>query len=114
MKKIFSVIIFAAVLIFLGGENFAEARDVYVGTSNTTGRDCYIITDSIKIYDRSSRHFYVQIKMVKSSYDVDYLSYDFRNNFFRNDQGFSGTADYHATPIEWQIWKYVIQTYWGP
>ena len=83
-----------------------EARDVYVGTSDTTGRDCYLVMDSIRY--GANRSFSCTLKMVRpSTGDVQFLYYDFWvGNYgyfhFQNSQGFSGIAD-RQCPIEFRM-----------
>ncbi len=71
MKKIFSVIILAAIIFFCSQNNFANAQDVYAG--NTGGLDFYVDTNTItptgdydEMRDGSRLYaaFYVDVKKV--------------------------------------------------
>jgi len=109
--------ILVALLIF-GGifsvGNFANAQDVYVGTSNTTGRDCYLMTETIYSYWKGTHAHCIDatLKMVRrSDGNVQYLDYTFIDAppiHFRNSQGFEGTADQYKTPIEWNMFWAII------
>ncbi len=107
MKKFFATIFLA--MIFLISGQIAHAQDVYVGTSNTTGRDCYLMTETIHWVNYGECN--VTLKMVKpSDRNVQLLYYVFkpmkRFTKFSNSQGYSGrlTGDY---PIESAMWKYI-------
>ena len=107
MKKFFAAILFA-VMIFIGNSS-ANAQDVYVGTSNTTGWDCYLMTETM--HEINVNRFEVTLKMVTRSRSIKYLDYTFwRDNggaswWFSNSQGYSGKVDSNETPIEWNIWR---------
>ena len=113
MKKIFSVMLLAVVLMFVGN-NQANAQDVYVGTSNTTGRDCYLMTETIKSYRKSAHgmNYDATLKMVRrSDGNVQYLYYTFYEApkpYFWNSQGFEGRADQYETPIEWNMFWAIL------
>ena len=112
MKKILSVMLLAMTLLFVGGQNnFASAKDVYVGTSNTTGRDCYLMTETISTYRKSLHGINIKatLKMVRrSDGNIQYLYYDFHDAgspaYFENSQGFEGHIDQYKTPIEWNMY----------
>ncbi|MBR1397446.1 MAG: hypothetical protein IJ563_07935 [Selenomonadaceae bacterium] len=94
----------------------AYAQDVYVGTSNTTGRDCYLMTETIKSYRKSAHgmNYDATLKMVRrSDGNVQYLYYTFYeapHPYFWNSQGYEGVADQYKTPIEWNMF-WAIQDY---
>ena len=106
LKKFFAGI-FLATVIFFGGQNhFAEAQDVYVGTSNATGWDCYIMTETM--HDINSNSFEVTLKMVTQSKNVKYLQYTFWRDSYDSDWYFINSQEYSGkvsseTPIEWNI-----------
>ena len=107
LKKILAVAVIGIALNF-GGT--AEAYDNYVGTSNATGWECYVMTETV---ERSNDTTFVTLKMVDRYNDnlqythyLDYrFWYDSRNDVMRfsNDQGFSGIANKYETPIEWEM-----------
>ena len=107
-KKFFAVTLLAIAIIFVSN-NQASAKDVYVGTSNTTGRDCYLMTETIYSYWKGTHAHCIDatLKMVRrSDGNVQYLDYTFIDAppiHFRNSQGFEGTADQYKTPIEWNM-----------
>ena len=109
MKKILSVIILA--LIFLCGQNnFANAQDVYVGTSNTTGRDCYVVTESI--FWEVPAFCTATLKMINpSNGNVQLLNYEFimMKHWveFKNSQGFNGRVN-DSVPIEKAMWDFIF------
>ena len=117
IKKIFLMMFFAAIIIFTGNNQVA-AQDVYVGTSNTTGRDCYIMTETINSYMKGRRGITtdVTLKMVRrSDNNVQYLYYQFyedgnSNPHFKNSQGYEGVIYENSTPIEWKMYE-VIRKY---
>ena len=89
-----------------------EAKDVYVGTSNTTGRDCYLITETIGFFEGDAN---CTIKMVRrSDGNIKYLEYqfwkdkkDFTTIRFSTSQGFSGVVNKYSTPIEYNVYDYI-------
>lgn len=109
MRKFFAgvVLVLTVFAVQFAVVSEVEARDVYVGTSDTTGRDCYLVMDSID-YGSDNRSFSCTLKMVRpSTGDTQFLYYDFWIAgdgwfHFRNSQGFSGRADSRC-PIEQQI-----------
>lgn len=108
-KKIFSVMLLAAIIFFCG-QNKAAAYDVYVGTSNTTGRDCYILTESI--YWENYYECSATLKMVNpSTGNVKFLNYEFMVMQhwidFKNSQGYSGTVN-SSVPIENAMWNFIL------
>ena len=70
-KKILAVAILGMALTF-GGK--AEAYDHFVGTSEATGWDCYVMTETV---ERANDITYVTLKMVKGNGRVSYLDYRF-------------------------------------
>jgi hypothetical protein len=113
LKKILATAILAGALTFNAAPNTAEAYDHFVGTSNATGWECYVITETIK---RSNDTTYATLKMVKPNGNVSYLGYRFWYDSqrdvmrFANDEGFSGIANKYETPIEWEMVQ-VIRKY---
>ena len=117
MRKLVVMAVFAFTVVatqFLAVPN-AAAEDVYLGTSDTTGRQCFLVRDSIDP-DRQNMTFTCTIKMVKPhTDDVQFLSYEFwfvRNDgwYFESSQGYSNKVSEH-TPIEDRILRiaeYVI------
>jgi len=105
-RKIFSTLVLSA-MIFIGSQT--QAQDVYVGTSNATGWDCYLMTETMR--DINANRFEATLKMVTRSKSVKYLDYTFwRDNggsswWFSNSSGYSGRVDANETPIEWNIWR---------
>ena len=110
--------VFAVALIF--GLIFtqlptAQAMDYYVGTSDATGMDCYILTQTIsriRSYSDGAR-FAATLKMVGRS--VQYLDYELdigsSGYYFYNSQGYSGPATRYGTPIEWNMCNYIARNY---
>ncbi|MBR1421517.1 MAG: hypothetical protein IJ575_10765 [Selenomonadaceae bacterium] len=108
LKKFLAMLVLGFAMLFNGN---AEARDVYVGTSNVTGRDCYVMTETIVNRTGARRNIDVTLKMVRQSDgNVQYLDYTFIEQgsvYFRNSQGFSGTIDRYETPIEWEMYQVI-------
>ena len=90
-----------------------EAAEIYVGTSPSTGWDCYVLTESIgrTNYDVT----FVTLKMYTGQ-TAKYLDYQFWYDSqydvmrFSNDDGYSGIANRYETPIEWEMLQ-VIRNY---
>ena len=61
MKKFLSVMVLAVAIIF-AGNNFANAQDIYAGS--TGGLDFYVDTNSINL--QGSGSFYVNVKKINS------------------------------------------------
>ena len=114
LKKFFAVMLLAAAIIFVGN-NSANAQDVYVGTSNTTGRDCYLMTETINSYMAGRRGLNTEatLKMVRrSDGNVQYLYYKFYELgtvHFTNSQGYEGFIDEYKTPIEWRMYFEIVK-----
>ncbi len=117
MKKfiILSIFVFTVVATQFLIIPTAAAEDVYLGTSDTTGRQCFLVRDSIES-DRQNMTFTCTIKMIKpDTDDVQFLSYQFwfvQNDgwYFESSQGYSNKVSEH-TPIEDKILRiaeYVI------
>lgn len=94
----------------------AQASDYYVGTSNATGMDCYLMTQTItKLWTtETGKGFSVTLKMVGRS--VQYLDYELKiryngSYYFENSQGYSGAATRYGTPIEWNMCNYIARNY---
>lgn len=110
MKKFFTVAVLGAALIFGGN---AEAYDKFIGTSEATGWDCYVLTETIERVNDSTN---VTLKMVKPNNEVSYLDYSFWYDSsgdvmrFSNEQGYSGIVNRYETPIEWEMLQ-VIRNY---
>ena len=49
MKKFLLAAIFGLTIVFATAQ--AQAAEIFVGTSNAMGRDCYVLTDSISHKD---------------------------------------------------------------
>ena len=109
MRKliVMAVFVFTVVAAQFLAVPSAAAEDVYLGTSDTTGRQCFLVRDSIDP-DRQNMTFTCTIKMVKpNTDDVQFLSYEFwfvRNDgwYFESSQGYSNKVSEH-TPIEDRI-----------
>lgn len=112
LKKFLAAAALSGILIFNTAPNTAEAYDHYVGTSNATGWECYVMTETI---GRSNDTTFVTLKMVKQNGKVSYLDYRFwydsRSDVMRfsNDEGFSGIANKYETPIEWEMLQVIRQ-----
>lgn len=86
-----------------------QNKEIFVGNSDITGRDCYLLTDSI-VHNKGDKSYNCKIKMVKSKDDVQYLEYRFFGVDiiqFRTSEGFSGIVSKTETPIEYNTIKYV-------
>ena len=120
MKKILSVMMLAAMLIFVSGQEKVLAKDVWVGTSPTTGWQCYIMTETIRDVSDNQYRSTVQatLKMVTQSQNVKYLDYTFKEGvsthywYFETSQGFEGMIDQYKTPIEYNAFV-VVRRYLG-
>jgi len=112
LKKFLAAAALSGMLIFNTAPNTAEAYDHYVGTSNATGWECYVMTETV---GRSNDTTFVTLKMVKPNGKVSYLDYRFwydsRSDVMRfsNDEGFSGIANKYETPIEWEMLQVIRQ-----
>ncbi|MBQ4403102.1 MAG: hypothetical protein II857_01705 [Selenomonadaceae bacterium] len=112
MRKIFVAVIVG--LIICAGVK-AEAADVYVGKSGTTGYECYVMTDTIDKYNEARMLILsATLKMVDSYGDNHYLDYKFfaldggnYNVQFTNSDGFSGLVTPEDTPIEWAMYTFI-------
>ena len=81
-KKILSVMILLAVVFICGQNNFAQAKDVYMG-NDENGNKVYLMTESIdkkqtsysKIWKMWSYECYVQFKSVHPEYGPLFFGY---------------------------------------
>ncbi|MBR1807314.1 MAG: hypothetical protein IJ774_13130 [Selenomonadaceae bacterium] len=92
----------------------AQAADYYVGTSDATGMECYLMTDTIvKLWTtETGKGFSARLKMVGKT--VQYLDYELVIRYngtrrFKNSAGYSGEATPDDTPIEWNMCQYVAK-----
>ena len=120
MKKILSVMLLTVTLIFVSGQEKVSAQDVWVGTSNATGWNCYVMTETIRkttyiTHARERDKIYFTLKMVTPSQNVKYLDYTLSEGFtrqvwyFSNSQGFEGTIDQYKTPIEYNAFRAICK-----
>lgn len=113
LKKIILLMILALSVISFPTQ--AKAEEVYIGTSPATGRDCYIITQSIRWQNR--RVVNLSLATYLQGKDPVYISYTFREYAqgrgveFSNRHGFSGWIDKYETPIEYNTWVCVYNNY---
>lgn len=95
----------------------AEAADVYVGTSDTTGRDCYLMTETVrKVRSFSDGGWYfARLKMVRSDSNVRYLDYELEIStsgmVFINSEGYAGQVTEYGTPIEYNMCQYIWRNF---
>ena len=113
MQKLFSILLLALTLIFLGGQfNQAEARDYYVGTWRS-GYDAYLMTETITT---GRSEFKCTVKAVKGR-DIMYIDYHFwigRGWIFSNSDGITSSVDTavkQGSSIEANIVKYYNNNY---
>ena len=91
MKKIFSVMILAAALILICGQEKVFAYDVYCGTYRD-GNKAYLMTETISGINED---FNCKVKAVKNGNVTVYINYHFHilpgpYVVFENSQGFNG------------------------
>jgi hypothetical protein len=109
MKKFFAVAVLGVALMFGGN---AEAYDKFVGTSESTGWECYVMTETV---ERIKDTTHVTLKMVTPNGNVNYLEYSFWYDSnsdvmrFSNEQGYSGIVNRYETPIEWEMLQVIRQ-----
>ena len=105
VKKIFSVIILAAVLIFVSGQSQAEAAEVYVG-NYSDGSAVYLLTNTVVIKNYRPYTFNCRVRA-----GYDYLDYYFfpRNGspYYRNSEGYEGFVNQYS-PVADSIYSYVV------
>ena len=94
-KKILSVMLLAAVLIFVGGQEKVSAYDVYCGTFRD-GNKAYLMTETIRYGETNYDGWLTcRVKAVKNNSVTAYIDYSFDISEggtvgFSNSQGFSG------------------------
>ena len=110
MKKFLLAAIFTLTIVFVSAQ--AQAAEIFVGNSDATGWDCYVLTDSIRHKDEHRMFItYATLKMVDRDGSAHYLNYtffdldgDFDGVEFTNEQGFRGMVTPQDTPIEWSMY----------
>lgn len=115
MKKICSVMILAAILIF--SRNFAQAQDVYVGTYPATNLNAYLMTETVKITNRNpfgpmftctvraGRNYYINY-----NFTIEDTTARNRRTRWQNSDGYSGYLD-NNSPIETAVHRYVMNNF---
>jgi len=107
LKKFFSVILLATVLIFVG--NNAEAREVYVG-SYSDGTSVYLITESVRYRAVGGGAWDCRVRAGR-----DYLNYQFwvedTGWQYRNSEGYHGYAYNGSSPVAAAILNYIRNNY---
>ena len=107
MKKVFSLMILAAVLILVGN-NQAEAGEVYVG-NYSDGTRVYLLTDTVqkKSWLRSSG-YECTVRAGR-----DYLNYTFWKDYrvsywdYENSEGYKGQVYDGSSPVAAAILNYL-------
>ena len=111
LKKVLSVMLLAAVLIIVGGQNNqAEASEVYVG-SYSDGTAVYLLTESIDYPRNTSWLFTCTVRAGR-----DYLDYGFEpagggRVTYRNSEGYTGYIDDGSSPVARAIYIYWRNNY---
>ena len=113
MLKNFFLAAIVGLIIFVGG--LAEAEEVYVGNSFSTGHDCYVLTDTIYRTDEHRMAIYsVTVKTVSNYGREDFIDYKFfaldggdEDVQFTNSDGDKGIATEYDTPLEWAIYMLI-------
>ena len=106
VKKFSLMLVLLTALIIVGGNNPAEAREVYVG-SYSDGTAVYLLTDSIRSNGRQG----VQDYTCKVRAGRDYLFYDYwygNNGWeYSNNEGYSGKVYDGSSPVAAAILDYI-------
>ena len=116
MKKILSVTLLAAILIFVSNNATTAQGLNFV----PFGWNCYVMTETIRkttyiTHARERDKIYFTLKMVTPSQNVKYLDYTLSEGFtsqvwyFSNSQGFEGTIDQYKTPIEYNAFRAICK-----
>ena len=106
LKKMLSVMLLAAVLIFIGNSQ-VEAREVYVG-SYSDGSSVYLLTETVQ--RRAWAHsggFTCRVRAGR-----DYLDYTFWGSSrygyqYENSEGYEGYVNNGTSPVADAIFNYV-------
>ncbi|MBR1859047.1 MAG: hypothetical protein IJ797_06095 [Selenomonadaceae bacterium] len=106
VKKFSFVLVLLTALIIIGGNNQAEAREVYVG-SYSDGTAVYLLTDSIRSNGRQG----VQDYTCRVRAGRDYLFYHFYYGndgwVYNNNEGYSGRVYDGSSPVAAAILNYI-------
>ena len=92
-----------------------EAAEIFIGNSPATGRDCYVLTDTIY---RTNEHRMVIISATLKTFDsfdneqlIDYKFFALDGGDedvqFTNSEGDRGIATEYDTPIEWAMYMLI-------
>ena len=113
VKKFSFVLVFLTALIIVGGNNPAEAKEVYIG-SYSDGTAVYLMTETIKERNYSdSVHYWCKVRA-----GHDYLNYEFMwvkglrgvgggYWYYSNSEGYSGEVYDGNSPIAAAILNYI-------
>ena len=106
IKKFSLMLVLMTALIIIGGNNPAEAKEVYVG-SYSDGTAVYLLTDSIKSNGRQG----VQDYTCRVRAGRDYLFYHFcYTNYgweYDNSEGYRGYVYDGSSPVAAAILNYI-------
>lgn len=88
------------------------AEDIYVGTSPATGRNCFIITETIgRSYDGRMFLGKATLKTVNTQGDIRYIDYEFfaldGDVRCTNSENYDGPVTEQGTPIEWAMYEFI-------
>ncbi len=106
MKKILSVTLLAAILIFVAGSQ-AEAREVYVG-NYSDGSSVYLLTETVKrqVWAHAGG-FTCTVRAGRDYLDYTFWGDDRRGYQYENSEGYKGWLYNGSSPVADAIFTYV-------
>ena len=115
MKKFLAVVAVALAVVVgqIAFPSAAEAYDYYVGTFNVSRAEGYVMTETIRRTSETSCE--ARLKAVFPSGQVQYIYYYFTSDdhgiYFSNSDGNRGRVEYYRTPVEYNMYHYIMSNY---
>lgn len=109
MKKFLSIMLLAVTLIFVSGQNQAEARELYVG-KYSDGTSVYVLTETVNSIG-GGRWSGCKVRAGRN-----YLDYNFCHNkgnpTYENSEGYKGYCFDGSSPVAAAIYNYILSGDW--
>ena len=114
MRKIFVAMMLAVAMIFVVGQsNYAEARDVYIG-SYSDGDAVYLMTKTVGKIRASAGCYKCTVKVGQGN-RIAYINYDFFGEsdgwYYKNSEGYRGQVYDGSSPIAAKLCDYLRRNF---
>lgn len=109
IKKFFAVFFLTAALVVVGQSNYAEARDVYIG-SYSDGDEVYLMTETVQKHyvGGGSYTFTVKVGNGNRRTRINYEIYNGSEGWgYENSEGYRGLCYDGSSPIAAKLCTYL-------